>query len=307
MAGKWRGKGKGKGKSNGGGYEMNPQMLEMKFQMEANNLFEKLMNWHSMPQDLENGWRNVMGLRTKSIAAYGGMAGGGGAAGGGVASGNWKGDLSRAWCKHFKKSATKDDIAYTTEEVEGGYMSTVVVTGVDAQYQGLKPSKAKKDAEAEAAKACLQAEFPEYYQEAQGGWAPAPQPQGRGQKRKLEDDSSNGPKQNLMNAAQLMKGESLTKGDVTYEVEEKNGKYVATVTLVASDPNTGYQGLPGASKSDAENKAAEAALNELEAVVKPLREAHQAKKKAKNQANLEALKKRQEEKKAAAQAEKEAA
>merc|ERR1711966_423269 len=91
---------------------------------------------------------------------------------------------------------------------------------------------------------------------------------------------------------------SLLKGEVEYEsAEVEGGGFVGTVTLKAYDPNTGYQGHPGANKKLAEDNAAEAALSALADVIAPLQEEHLAKKKAKNQESLAALKQRQQEKK----------
>lgn len=312
MAGKWRGKG---GKSAG---PQMPQMLEMEFCQSANAFFEYLMDWNSSAPQLEQGFRELLSLRARCMQAYGMPAtkGGGGAkaAGGGaltqVSDGgqvNWKGEFIGQLAKLIKRSTTKDEVTFDVQEVEGqtpgragGYIATMSCTVLPSgqSYQGQEVQAGKKQAEQAAAKVALQTEFPEAFARLSGMASFAP-PAKQGQKRKAADalppqnQNTSDPgefKQRLTQAATLLVGRSLEKGEVVYEVTEAEGQYTATVTLQGYDPGTGYQGLPASNKKLAESQAAEAALAALADQLAPVEAAHREKKKAKNQESLAKLK-----------------
>lgn len=286
MAGKWRGKGNQAIKP----VAQQPQVLELQFHERANSLFELMMNFNTQPQQLDHAWREVMELRNKCLKAYGNAPARGGttaAADGGPA---WKSEFYSAYARKHKTALTKDDISFEILEVENSkpganlYVATLTCNNLAQTYQGGQPSKSKKEAEHEAAKAAIKAEFPAEFKRLNAvaqGVMPAPV---KGQKRKAEVISNAAPqdssKSRLTHAVTLMVG-SMQKGDIAYECVEEGGQFTATVVLQAHDPSTGYQGLPAGSKKDAESAAAEAALNALADQIAQAEELHAAKKKKK--------------------------
>lgn len=303
MAGKWRGKGnQAKGQKNS-----QPQVLELQFHERANNLFELLMNWNTPPQSIEGAWREVMQLRSNCMKAYGSTPSGGmGAMCLPDGSANWKSEMQTELAKHLKRSLTKDDQTYDVSEVEGKkpgivmYVASLRVNGFENSYQGDEPSKSKKEAEHLAAKALMEAEFPQAYKRLANASGFEKFVAGKGgQKRSAAVMSvpvaPTEAKQRLAHAAQLLMPEgNLPKGDIVYECTEGDakGQYTATVTLTSHDPSTGYQGLPGKSKKEAENQAAEAALAALADTIKEAEAEHKAKKKLKMAPKIEDFKKK---------------
>jgi len=313
-AGKWRGKGGGKG-----GKSADPQMMEMAFCQSANAFFEYLMDWNSSSQDLEQGFRELLTLRTRCMQGYGMPAkGGGGAGGGGAISGNgdvnWKGEFIGQLARLIKRSTTKDEVIFDVQEVEGqtpgraaGYIATMSCTVLPSgqSYQGEEVCAGKKQAEHAAAKVAIQSEFPEVFARLTSAFVIQAK---QGQKRKAAQPAANSSdtgefKQRLTMAAQLLVGRTLEKGEVTYECTEEQGQYVATVTLQGYDPGVGYQGLPAANKKLAESAAAEAALAALADQLAPVEEAHREKKAKLNKEKLEKLKESRAAKTAGVQAE----
>lgn len=312
------GKGGGKGKMGG----KPPQVLEYQFNEMANYLFENLFDWNKPSPALDGGWRDLKACRDSVLQAYGmGAVAAGPAPGSEGVNGmpNWIGEFYRAYNKAQtaagKGSASKDDVTFQVEEIEGkgargkAYVATLTCTGFETTYQGSEPSKNKKEAEHWAASAALQAEFPEAYAEASARMSGiAVAPQARGQKRKAAEISEPDAKNKLAQAAQLLMTESMKKGDIVYEcaaVEGSPSEFVGTVTLSGYDNTVGYQGLPSTDKKMAETNAATAALEALAEKLAPLEEAHKEKKAAKKAEDLEKWKEIREKKGAEHKAKKE--
>lgn len=146
----------------------------------------------------------------------------------------------------------------------------------------------------------MEFEFPEAFRSL-CGYAPA-QGNGNSKKRKAPEPVTEQPANNaefkcrLAQAAQLLMGRPLEKGEIVYETVpvdgEVEGTFVGTVTLVGFDSTTGYQGFPTFGKKNAETAAAEAALVALEDQIAPLEEERKAAKKAKSKESLLEFKKK---------------
>merc|ERR1719326_811194 len=111
---------------------------------------------------------------------------------------------------------------------------------------------------------------------------PSMQTASGGTKRKWENQafSELPAKSRLSQGIQRLKKGSVTKEDITYSVEEvegqQGGKYVGSVVIsVTGETYTAAQ--PRESKKDAENAAAEAALEALGPQLEPLMEEHKPK------------------------------
>jgi len=135
----------------------------------------------------------------------------GGQGGGGQARSNvdidWKGALQRAVAKAMKRNLTKEDIVYTTSEVEGQkgrtqYQSVVVLSG--ESYAG-EPCDGKKKAEQLAAKISLKMAYPTEFKAITGGSA---------------NSSETSWKQELSEALRKSLGRAIAKEDIVYETSE---------------------------------------------------------------------------------------
>lgn len=296
----------GKGQQKGGWKGPDPQAMEWHFNEQANAFFSDLFNWNRPTQSLDGGWKELLNARNQVLSAYGcapAAAGGSAntAAGGEV---NYKSELYHAFGKAQGRSVTKQDFTFEVEEQAEGnaksYICKLTCAEFAQEYQGEAPAVSKKQAEHWAAAAALKAEYPDVYARISHG-APAVAA-GNGKKRKAGEMA--GPteaKSRLHQAAQLLVGQALKQGDIVYESEpvaDSIGQFVGTVTLAAYDNTVGYQGLPAAGKKEAEQAAAEAALQALADKLKPLQDEHEAKRKAKAVESLQKLKESREAKKA---------
>lgn len=96
-----------------------------------------------------------------------------------------------------------------------------------------------------------------------------------------------------MNGIQLMKSGLVTKEDITYTVQEFEGKqYQATVTIKCQDEDKSFAGETAASKKKAEESAASIAYGHMKDTFAPLQEEHRVRKKQKNAEALSKLKER---------------
>jgi hypothetical protein len=291
-----------------------PQVLDLQFQQKAHDLWGKLMDRHTQAQVLESRWKELLNLRARlmgqpqqkqqqqqqqqkqqPIPSP--------ANAGADESTNWKGEFYKELSKSTKQTPTKGEVTFECQEVDGGgYIAHMSCAALQKGFQGKEVAPSKKLAEQMAAKVAMQMQFKDAYRQLVGrnGSIPA-----SGQKRKasqmaeqqVQEDptAQHGAKSLLTQAARLLKGDALVKGDVMYEsapAEEDASLFVATVTLVGIDPTVGYQGLPAPSKKLAENAAAEAALIALQSQMEPLEAEHQAKKQKKKQDSLAEFKER---------------
>jgi len=115
-------------------------------------------------------------------------------------------------------------------------------------------------------------------------------------KRSREESSGPQPqaaKSRLVHALSLILGRPGTKADTEWQVEEAEGMYIGSVTL--TEMSRTFTGEPVALKKEAENAAADAALEALADQIATLEEEHKAKKAKKHAENLESLKLKREE------------
>lgn len=301
---KWKG---------GGALQLQSQppqvLLERQFQERANSLFDGLMCWDTTQSQLEQGWQEVVALRSLCMQAYGGVADEG--------QTDWKNPLYAAFCKQHKRSCTKTDMQFEVLEVAGvspgqpsGFISSLTCIDFSQKYTSHDIAVTKKRAEQLAAKMAFECEFPEAYAAfCQGSGIPATtyaptQSVPQGNKRKAAEQSPEvAPKDfktRLTHATYLLVDKSLSKGDIRYDTSQaEDGAYVSTVTLQVYDPSVGYTGRLAASSKQAEASAADAALTALALIIEPAEEAHKQKKLKKNRETLAALKERTKAKKAA--------
>eukprot|EP00746_Dinoflagellata_sp_MGD_P164360 gnl/MRDRNA2_/MRDRNA2_92951_c0_seq1.p1 gnl/MRDRNA2_/MRDRNA2_92951_c0~~gnl/MRDRNA2_/MRDRNA2_92951_c0_seq1.p1 ORF type:complete len:277 (-),score=99.16 gnl/MRDRNA2_/MRDRNA2_92951_c0_seq1:77-805(-) len=217
----------------------------------------------------------------------------------------WKIAFNSALQKH----SVADRPTYTTEEKSKGKWVSVMAFQ-DSSYASAQQAS-KKAAEQDAAKKALEALYPAEFQKLMVG-SSFQEMMGmkengqRGKKRKVEAESEADVKSKLTRSLQIYISDKhqrlLNKEDITYEVQEIEGEkktYVASVTIPAYEGGKAYSGEEKDSKKEAELSAAQIAYDAMSGVLGPMEEEHKEKKKQKQAASLEALKKRTEEKKAA--------
>lgn len=300
--------------------------MEVQLNEEANDLFAGVLDCNSSVEQLEQGWAAVMDFRAQFIEAaqaYAEQEAAGGAATSGDRSlrsdgapTNWKVELYSEWAKRNQRATKAEDMVFEFQQLPGeiagtsGWVATLTCFASPRAHQSEEVAPNKKLAEQLAAKAALQADFPESFARLAGvqmAWqtsAKQPgiqgQPPQQGQKRKAPEAAKeqNDSKQRLAHGVQVLIGQALDKGALTYEVvEAQGGQFVATVTLDAYDPSVGYQGLPAPNKKLAESLAAEAALNSLAGPIGDAEAAHLAKKAKLNRERLSILKDKMQQKK----------
>jgi len=219
----------------------------------------------------------------------------------------WKSRIAHAYGKEYKTPPTKDSVVYTTEKIEGeGFTCTLTCDKFSDEYTSQEVYPSKKLAEESAAMVALKAEFAAAYREAPAamkrkgalggaGTAAASQKaivktEGGGVKRKsVEDGMKNlDPKSRLNFGAMVLAERPITKEDLEYTMEEKNGSAVATLTLNFLDGKS-FKGRPAPgftkdSKKQAEQNAAEAVLKAYKRQIDQKVPEHQARKEAKEEA-----------------------
>jgi hypothetical protein len=167
-------------------------------------------------------------------------------------------------------------------------------------YASPEAQPSKQAAEHAAAKVCMEAMYPEPYKFVTKGREIG------GAKKKLaeEEKPEIGPKGKFCAGVQLMVLKTLKRGlqpgDITWETEEKDGKYKCKVTLAKTIGGKSFVGGSCDSKKAGEDLAASTAYTQMKSTFAPLETAALAAKKAKNKAKVELLKKKQAAKKAAA-------
>jgi len=215
----------------------------------------------------------------------------------------WKSRIAHAYGKEYKEPPTKDSVVYTTEKIEGeGFTCTLTCDKFAEEYASQEVYPSKKLAEESAAMVALKAEFAAAYREAPAAMkrkgalgAAASQKavvkaEGGGVKRKSGDDvtKNQDPKSRLNFGAMVLAERPITKEDLEYTMEEKNGNAVATLTLNFLDGKS-FKGRPAQgftkdSKKLAEQNAAEAVLKAYKREIDEKVPEHQARKEAKEEA-----------------------
>jgi len=302
------------------------QVLEMQFNEMAGTLFDRVMDLSQPNPALEKAWKDLLGLRDhlkqqakqqvqQQPKKIGGAQSQGAQSSGNGNEPNWKGELYAELNKKLQRNVTKEEVRFEHEEMEGasqgqsgGWMASLSCEGLSQDYQADSVTPNKKTAETSASRVALQYEFPETFARLCGIPVQGKGNANRGQKRKapepvVEPPNAGEVKSRLAQAAQMMIGRNLEKGDISYEtVPDESappGTFVGTVTLVGLDSSVGYQGFPAFGKKAAESAAAEAAIAALLDRIEPLEEAHNAKKVAKKKEGLAVFKKAHAEKMAA--------
>lgn len=219
----------------------------------------------------------------------------------------WKSALNQALQKH----SITDKPEYTTAEGGVGiWMGTVTIEGQIYSTPEDESAPNKKAAEQAAAKAALQELYPTEFQKALSSVNRGASAQ-KGQKRKAggEHPGNDDPKQKLLNSVQLYvfkKHErNIASEDLAWVVQEFEGPpktYQGSVTITVHEPSTVYTGEVCDSKKKAEWAAATIALETLKDLFGELEEEHKAKKKKKNQEELQRLKDKHAERQAERQA-----
>lgn len=285
-------------------------MLEEQFAQAANNLNERLLDLNVATQSIAQEWGPLLASRERLLSMYGvmvpnthqivgGMPAAGGFLGGAVPEAplaDWKSKLHTLASKRAGRPLVKGELAYNVSSTPQGFMASVQSTLLHGEYWGEAAATSKKLAEHAAAKAAMEAEFPEsavagaqphaafVQQLGSGDAAPA-----GGKIRKAPGDwettGEDSAKSRLVHAAQMLLGRPADKADVVYEVVTVEGgglgggcAYAATVSLPTYDPNSFYESGPAENKKQAEKLAAEAALQALWSVIAPLEEERKAKK-----------------------------
>jgi len=290
------------------------ESVEARFAQSSNSFHEKCMDLNTPQSAVAAAANQLLTLRCKLLGMYGvapdpkwTAAGSAGApAQGGVGSEvQWKSKLNETAAKKAARPLTKGEFVYNTtavDETNKSFTSTVSGSLLSKEYSSVEPQISKKLAEQTAARAALQAEYPEAYTElAAHEVAPAP---AKGEKRK-SDPLPMGDKNELSHMMQMLLARSLTKDDVLYTVvtiEGETPSYSATVSLPSHEASPTFEGAAAPSRKDAEAAAARVAIAALKDAAAPLIEEHKAKKAKKNKEGLEKLVAAQKEKKEAKKA-----
>lgn len=233
----------------------------------------------------------------------------------------WKQDLHHAMQRKHGRTCSKEDLVFEISPVlEGGaklpsYQATVTVEGSETFQGEVAPSK--KKAEHMAAKAALEALFPEEADPKaaskrialQKGSAMAQmfssmnQPPKAGKKRSLEDSAQNlDPKSRLNNVLQILLKRTVTKTDMIYSTEGgADGNFIGKLEL--ADLQKSFETAEGfPSKKEAESAVAQMALDDMADEIATAEEEYKEKKKAKKAQDLQEKSERQKARKAEEQA-----
>lgn len=228
-------------------------------------------------------------------------------------SGNWKGHLDTAYCKAKRQNS---NFSYTTVDApgkEGFFVSQISCPDFLSEYIG-EHADSQKRAEHNAAEKAMASEFPAEHEVILvknehldwGGANSGGQPAGK--KKRVRPGvtgfvsaagmaQKNEPKVRLQEAAQLLLGRSLVKGDIVFEHQDADngGLITATVVLPQYDSTRAFYGEPAETKKHAENSACEAFLDsDLAPEIARLEVEHQARKARKHREEMEHKRARRE-------------
>jgi hypothetical protein len=214
----------------------------------------------------------------------------------------WKNHLHNAIMKSSGGTVTVKPTFTCTEDADRLYKCTCTFKG--KSYKSDKPAPSKQAAEHAAAKACMEAMYPEEFKFCAKGREIG------GAKKKLtaEEKPPLSAKCKLCDAIQLLVRKNLKRSlaadDMKWETDEKDKMYKCKVTISPKvDRLVGGKSFTGKvcdSKKAGEDLVAATAYTQMKSTLAPLETAALAAKKAKNKAKVELLKKKQAAKKAAA-------
>jgi len=311
--------------------QMSQEQLEAEFVAEASAFWDSLMDLNVPSQHVGATWLSLFQQRNQLLESYGQPAGafqrpkqqqqhfggaqfGGAAAQAAPAETNWKQSFRELYVKKLGRSLLKEELTFTHEDAEGGYVARLFLQteGIGGSTFDGEPCNSKKLAEHSAAKAAMEALFPQAVHNPQllkrqeGPGFPAMQPDAKRHCKAKKGGVPDEPKSRFVWAVTLVLGLGPTKEQVTYEVQPvaDTGCYQATLHMPDLAEFLGedqvFTGEQAETKKAAEQNAAAVAFAAMEERgLQPFIDAHEAKKKEKNTAQLERLKEMREEKKLA--------
>jgi hypothetical protein len=204
----------------------------------------------------------------------------------------WKNHLHNAIMKSSGGTVTVKPTFTCTEDADRLYKCTCTFKG--KSYKSDKPAPSKQAAEHAAAKACMEALYPEAFKFCAKGREIG------GAKKKLtaEEKPPLSAKSKLCEGVQLLVRKNLKRSivaeDLKWETDEKDNMYKCKVTISTKvDRLVGGKSFTGKvcdSKKAGEEAAAEAAYTAMKTTLTPLQTAAEAAKKAKIKAKVEAMK-----------------
>eukprot|EP00449_Zooxanthella_nutricula_P025178 CAMPEP_0198547222 /NCGR_PEP_ID=MMETSP1462-20131121/67437_1 /TAXON_ID=1333877 /ORGANISM="Brandtodinium nutriculum, Strain RCC3387" /LENGTH=318 /DNA_ID=CAMNT_0044277699 /DNA_START=69 /DNA_END=1025 /DNA_ORIENTATION=- len=283
--------------------------LEAQLAVDANSVFDGVLDLNTTMVSLGAQWDKLMELRSRLLIMHGVPAHKARPPGKGVQppaaasfpppammkawqtaqfaegsspDGDFKSKLQFAVTKRAKRTLTKGELIYTHTPDESSkpalYTATVHGTSeglLKQPYSSSEPVSGKRAAEHAAAKVALEAEFGFVFD----GKVPAtPAPPA---------EAGKDPRTRLTNGAHLLLGRPLAKGEVVYATrpaEPSEGKgFVCTSSIPAHDPSASWQGAPAESVKQAEMNAAEAALEALAKTIAALEVERAEKRRLKDQ------------------------
>jgi hypothetical protein len=210
----------------------------------------------------------------------------------------WKNHLHNAIMKNSGGTVTVKPTFTCTEDAERMYKCTCTFKG--KSYKSDKPAPSKQAAEHAAAKACMEAMYPEAFKFCAKGREIG------GAKKKPAEPVPQSAKSTLCSAVQLLVLKNLKRSisaeDLKWETDEKDKMFKCKVTISPKvDRLVGGKSFTGKvcdSKKAGEEAAAEAAYAAIKTTLTPLQTAAEAAKKAKIKAKVELMKKKAAAKKA---------
>jgi hypothetical protein len=211
----------------------------------------------------------------------------------------WKNHLHNALMVKSGGTVKTPPTYSCTEDADRNYKCTMTLNG--QRYTSDKPAPSKQAAEHAAAKACMEAMFPEEFKFCSKGREIG------GAKKKLSDDEKPplSAKSKLCQAVQLLVRKNLKRSiggdDMKWETDEKDKMFKCKVTISPKvDRLVGGKSFTGKvcdSKKAGEEAAAEAAYTAMKTTLGPLEAAAVTAKQAKIKAKVEAMKLKQKAKK----------
>merc|ERR1719491_1999535 len=176
----------------------------------------------------------------------------------------WKSHLGQAYAKTHEEAAAKAAVAKVVDKTDNGFQCSISCEKFEDVYSG--EGSSKKVAEEAAAKAAVAKEFPSYFKDAQKLMkqtpAPAKGPIAAIASAALWDDSKKLlPWRSQLQEAYLRKHKTITKGEISYSIEQVDPPKPSFVATVSSEKfEESYAGEPGKSKGFAEDNAAMVAM-----------------------------------------------
>jgi dsRNA-specific ribonuclease len=203
----------------------------------------------------------------------------------------WKGQLHNTIMKKSPGGIVKMKPVYKTVEDKDKMWTSKVSYG--GKTYSSEPAPSKKAAENAAAKALMEAKYPEEFKFVSKGREIG------GAKKPVVDEQPQGGKNKLCSAVGLIvyknQKRSIAKGDFEWLTEESGGGFKCKVTItkkIGAEGGKNFTGSKCDSKKKAEESAAEAAYAAMKKIVGPLEDAQAKKKEQKTKDRVAALKKK---------------